>query len=269
MSVFSTRAGVVLLPLLFAAGGCFATRNDVRVLQGDIRTMHEQGLRSDSLNREAIASLSGQLAVMDDSLRGLSTRLTRLQGSTREDLYNIGQLLIQIQELTGQSQARILDLRAELEQRNRMEPIIPDSGGPASATPGVSAEPPAPAAPGPAQLLQISIDQLRRGSAGTARRGLEELLRLYPTSDLVPQATFYLGEAHAAEGDLESADSVFVQVYTRFPRSNEAPTAMYKHGVFLEDQGRSQEAEAIFRDVVEQYPRSDAATLARSRLPSN
>jgi TolA-binding protein len=39
--------------------------------------------------------------------------------------------------------------------------------------------------------------------------------------------------------------------------------------VYLEDQGRSQEAERVFRDVVEQYPRSDAATLARSRLPSN
>jgi tol-pal system protein YbgF len=267
VSGLSVRARLAIFPLLLAAGGCFATRDDVRVLQSDVRTMHEQSLRSDSLNRQMLEQLSQRLAIVDDSLRTLSTRLTRLQGSTREDLYNIGQLLIQIQELTGQSQARLLDLRSELEQRNRAEPPMPDSGTPPSgSTPG---DPPPAAAPGPAQLLQLSIDQLRRGSAGTARRGLEEMLRLYPTSDLVPQATFYLGEAHAAEGNLDTADSVFVQVYTRFPRSNEAPTAMYKHGVYLEDQGRSQEAERVFRDVVEQYPRSDAATLARSRLPSN
>lgn len=254
---------------MFAAGGCFATRDDVRVLQSDLRSMRAESLRSDTLNRQMLESLSQRVETVDDSLRMLSARLTQLQGSTREDLYNIGQLLIQIQELTGQSQARILDLRAELEQRARQEPQPVDPNAP---PPSDTSRPDAGApmaGPGPAQLLQLSIDQLRRGSAGTARRGLEELLAQHPNSDLVPQATFYLGEAYAAEGNLQAADSVFVAVHTRFPRSSEAPTALYKHGVYLEDQGRAQDAERVFREVVNQYPRSDAATLARSRLPSS
>lgn len=265
MSRLTGRARVVALPLLLAAGACFATRDDVRVLQSDLRVMREENLRADSLHREALLQVTQQLRSVDDSLAALSARLTRLQGTTREDLYNIGQLLIQIQELTGQSQARILELRSQLEQRAREEP---PPATPSGRPPSEVAAPATPAGPGPAQLLQLSLDQLRRGSAGTARRGLEELLAQHPTSDLVPQATFYLGEAYAAEGNLEAADSIYVEVYTRFPRSTEAATAMYKHGVYLEDQGRAAEAEQVFRSVVEQYPRSDAATLARSRLPS-
>lgn len=260
------RRQLLALPMILLVAGCFATRDDVRVLQGDIRAMREEGLRADSLHRASLDRIAQNVAVMDDSLQALSVRVTRLQGTTREDLYNIGQLLIQIQELTGQSQARILDLRAQMEQRQREEPPPDVPGMQPSDRP---VEPAEPMAPGPAQLMQLSLNQLQSGSPGTARRGLEELLAQHPNSDLVPQATYYLGEAYAAEGNLEAADSVFVEVYTRFPRSNEAATAMYKHGVYLEDLGRAQEAERVFRDVVAQYPRSDAATLARSRLPSS
>ncbi len=272
---------------LVSSAGCFATREDVRILQGDLRTMHEETLRADSARAAQLSLIANRLVQVDDSVRALGTRVLRLQALTREDAYNIQQYLIQIQELTGQSQRRILDLRAELESRNQSMPVETPPPGAAAASPGTTparpqptpprGQTPAPAAapqpsadqPGPAQLLQLSLAQLRRGSPGTARAGLEELITQYPTSDLVPQAVYYLGETYAAQGDLARADSIFVEVYTRHPRSTqEASTAMYKHAVYLEEQGNATEARRVFQQVLQQYPRTDAAQLAQSRLPS-
>ncbi len=288
------------IPVVALVGvGCFATREDMRVLQGDIQTMRQETLRADAARAAQLTTIANRLVQVSDSVEALGTRVTRMQALTREDAYNIQQYLIQIQELTGQSQRRILDLRAELEARNQAmpaEPVPPPTAGNRPGAPQPTAPrpaagnrpgapqptPPRPATPaaqqqassntdnpGPAQLLQLSLDQLRRGSPSTARAGLEELLERYPRSDLVPQAVYYLGETYAAQGNMTTADSVFVRVYTDYPNaSQEASTAMYKHGLYLEEQGNEAEARRIYRQVLQRYPRTDAAQLAQSRLPS-
>ena len=55
------------------------------------------------------------MSLVNDSMQSLSTRLTRVQGDVRGDLYGIGQQLIAIQELTGQSQQRLQELRSSLD----------------------------------------------------------------------------------------------------------------------------------------------------------
>ena len=41
------------------------------------------------------------------------------------------------------------------------------------------------AGPGPDQMYDLSLQQYRRGSLGTARLGFREFLRVYPTHDRV------------------------------------------------------------------------------------
>jgi tol-pal system protein YbgF len=125
---------------------------------------------------------------------------------------------------------------------------------------------PAAGAPGPNQLFQSSLDQLRRGSPGTARRGFEELLRLYPTSELAGEAQFYIGEAYSAEGNNSAAESAYGTVVTRYAQSPRAPTAMYKRALLLQQRGNVAMARAALTELVRQFPRSDEAQLARDRL---
>ena len=136
---------------------------------------------------------------------------------------------IHYKELTGQSQRRLQELRSSLEQRNQeMETAVPPPAGTAPGAPGTTtgtAAPPAPAGPGPNQLFQLSLDQLRRGSVGTARAGFQELLRQYPTADIAPDAQFYLAEALNAEGNTAAADTAYATVVARWPESPRAPTA--------------------------------------------
>ena len=258
---------LLLAPLVaLATSGCFATRTDMRVLQGDILAFRTEAARADSARARQIATIASTLVVVNDSLRETSTRLSRFQGDTKGELRMILQQLLQVQELTGQSQRRLQELRAEMEAR-AMQSVAP----PVAATPGDTTAPVAgvPAAPGPNQLYQLAYDQLRRASYGTARAGFEELLRLYPTSELAADAQFYIAEAYAAEGAVAEGDSAYTQVVAKYPRTPKAATALYKLALSLARQGRKADARSAMDRVVREYPTSDDAELARDWLRSN
>jgi tol-pal system protein YbgF len=258
--------------VLFAAGGCFATRNDIRLLQNDLRVMRAESGIADTARRRDLEQLERVLGTLQDSLRASTARLAKWQGDVREDLYGLQQQLLQVQELTGQSQRRLQELRAELEQRSRemqQAATAPDSaaaaagGVPGGVPGGAGAQP---AQPGPNQLFQLALDQLRRGSTGAARTGMQEVLRLYPTSDVAAEAQFYVGESYAAEGKTAQADSAYAAVAQRYPDSGRAATALYKYALSLEKAGKRREARQALDEVVRKYPRSDEAVLARDRL---
>lgn len=247
----------LLFPVLF---GCFATREDMSVLQSDFMAMRAERARADSANQARLSDVIAALGLVNDSLGQLSSRLTKFQGDVRGDLYSMGQQLIQVQELTGQSQRRLQELRASLDQRNQ------DLAIRQAVTAGDTAAEARAAAPGPNQLFQLSLDQLRRGSAGTARAGFEDLLRQHPTADVAGDAQFYIGESYRAEGKMAAADSAYAIVVERFPGSPRAPTALYKQALSLESKGNLTAARATLNALLQKYPRSDEAALAQERL---
>ena len=247
---------------LVATGACFATQSDVRVLQTDVQTMRAERQRQDSVMQQRFDALMASLRTTNDSVRSLSNRLTTIQGNVRGDLYQMNQQLLQIQELTGQSQRRLQELRSSLEARQQDAPAPP----PGAARDSGAAPTSAAGSPGPNQLFQSSLDQLRRGSPASARRGFEELLRLYPTSDVAADAQFYLGEAWATEGNAGAADTAYATVVTKYAQSQRAPTALYKRALLLQQRGNIALARTALNDLVRLYPRSDEAQLARDRL---
>ena len=268
---------------LLAAGACVATRNDVRILQNDLAVMRGETARADSARRAQLDSVIAALTRTQDTLRVVGTRMLRFQGDVKEDMYNLGQQLVQVQELTGQSQRRLQELRASLEQRRQEAVAVqqqaasaaapaPTPGAPQPATPsGAPAAPsgaaaPAAEQPGPNQLFQLALDQLRRGSTGAARTAFQDLLRQYPTADVAPDAQFYIGQSYEDESNAAAADSAYATVVTRWPEASRAPTALYKRASVLQRLGRVQAARAALNDVVKRYPRSEEADLARERL---
>lgn len=234
-----------------AATGACATRGDVRLLRQDIAVLRVESVRADSARRAQVQQVGqelAQLSVFTDSLRMLSQRLSRLQGDLQSRLYAIDQQLVQIQELTGQSTRRIQEIRASIEERAL--------GGAADSSGN----------PGPNQLLQIALDQIRRGSYSAGRTALEDLLRSNPPPDLAADAQYYIGEAFVAEGDTAQAVPAYALVLERYPRSTRAPAALYKQGIILLAQRRTAQARTLLQRVVSRYPSSDEATLARDRL---
>ncbi|MEN9791042.1 MAG: hypothetical protein RLZZ63_700 [Gemmatimonadota bacterium] len=256
--------------VLLTAGACLATQQDLRVVQGDVVAVRDEVRRlqaaertRDSLRAAALDTTLSQIAVMlratSDTVRAMSAAVGRLRGDVREDLQNVRVQLIAIQELTGQSQRRILELRADLES-DAIEKSPAPAGG--AATGRDTARTPAPATPGPAQLYQMGQDQLRRGSGASARSAFAALLSQYPQSDLAADALYGMAEAYTAEGNATAADSLYNQVVVRYPNSERAPTALYKRATALRVAGKAEPARALYRQIIQRYPRSEAAVLS-------
>jgi tol-pal system protein YbgF len=240
--------------------GCLASKRDVFELQSQLSTMQVASARADSARRVQVDALLGAVMQSNDSVRAIGARLAKLQSTVSTDHYEMGRQLLQIQELSGQSQRRLQELRASLEERNQGGGVVPAPAG-APAAPSA-----APAGPGPAQLFQSSLDQLRRGSMTVARSGFEELLRTYPTSEDAPEAMIYIAATYAAERNQVAADSVYGLVVQRYPSSPKAATALYKQALSMRDAGRTTAARAAFDRIIKDYPRSDEAALAREQL---
>ena len=246
--------------LTLATGACFATRNDVRILQQDVAAVRAATARADSARAAQIAEVASTLRLVTDSVRAANERVARFQANAQGDLRLIQEQLLQVQELTGQSAAKLTDLRREMEERNAQAPVLVPPG------PGDTTRSPQAAGPGPATLYRLAFDQMSRGSHSTARTGFQDLLTQYPNSDLAPDAQYYIGETLQAEGNSTAADSVFSLVVQKYPSAPRAATALYKHALFLQRAKRDREARQTFQSVIDKYPRSDEAALAREQL---
>jgi tol-pal system protein YbgF len=273
----------LLAPAAFVAVGACATRSDIQVLQSDIRVMRIEATQADSARRIQLDAVIAALGGTQDSLRSMHAQLFKFQGDVRGELYALGQQLIQVQELTGQSQRRLQELRASMEQRapelaapatqlpaptpatqNRPSPSAPAPAAPVTTSPSGGSPPSS--TPGPNQLFQLSLDQLRRGSAVAARAGFQDLLRQYPTSDVASEAQYYIAQSYETEGKIASADSAYALVVSKYPQSARASSALYKRALALQAQGKVQAARAALDLVIRNYPRSDEAVLARDRM---
>jgi tol-pal system protein YbgF len=272
------RAAAVLAALPLVAG-C-ALRSDVTKLRLQMDAQAQAAAQRDSAARANLAAIARLVQGMLDSLAAQQSTMVGLKGDLRVDLYNIQQQLVAVQELTGQSQQRLTELRAQLEQRSEQlaaqaAAAPPDSTAPPSA-PGQGGAPAAGAAgapasaaaaqPGPDQLMELALQQLRRGSPATARTAFEEFLKLYPTHPRAGDAWFFIGESWNAERRSDSAAAAYLKVVQRFPSSGHVAAALYKLGMIAAAAGRRDEARSQFNQLVSAYPLSEEAALAREQL---
>jgi len=275
-----------LRPLLAVLGtlalaGCVATKQDVLLMQTDLRTMRAEYAYRDSARRTQFDSVMRTMVVLNDSIRGLKAEVSAFQGNVLGDLFKVRDGLIEIRALTGQSQTRITELRAELEQRNAIlqsapavPSAVPSAVTPPSVKPSDAAVPAAaptavtPPAPGPNQLYTMALDQLRRGSTSAARAGFTDFLAQYPQHERAGDAQYYVAETLERDGKPIDAEAAYLAVYTRFPRSEKSPTAMFKRAALLRTQAKPDRAREVLELLVKTYPRSDEADLARERLRS-
>jgi tol-pal system protein YbgF len=200
------------------------------------------------------------LTALRQHLAAQQRYIEQLRGDVKTDLLAVQRSLVTIQELAGVSQRLLTEQRRRLDEAAR-QPVPGVDTGRGTVPVGPSGNP---AGPGPEQVYELSLQQLRRGSVGTARLGFREFLRMFPTHELAPDALFYLGESFADTPD--SAAAVYEQVVRTHPNSPRAPAALYKLGLQAEQRGELAAARTYYTRVVAGYPRSDEANLARDKL---
>lgn len=249
--------------------GACALRSDVRNVEDQITQLRDVQDRRDGERSRQLAEVIRLQQAMMDSLGSTRAAVSQLRGDVANDLYNVQQQLVQLQELTGQSQRRLTELRTQLERRaeelQQPESAPSPAGVPADTGAASSALPPAAAQPSAEQMYQTSLGQLRLGSAGTARTGFRELLKAYPTSDKAPDALYYIGQSFETE-NADSALFYYQQVARNYPTSPRSASSYYHVGLIKERANDPAAARAAYTQVVQSFPNSDEAALARDRL---
>lgn len=258
------------------SAGC-ALKGDVRRVELQVDALRAERAHADSQRAAQIDSVRALLGVVQEKLIAQQAYLVQLRGDMKTELLQVQQQLVAVQELTGQSQQRLTELRGRLEEQARQPVPVLDTtrggtgvgAGAGAGTPGAPGVPVGPsgnpAGPGPDQMYDLSLQQFRRGSLATARLGFREFLRIFPTNERAADALFYVGETFGGE-NADSAAAVYQQVVKLHPNSARAPAALYKLGLLAERRGDKAAARTYYTRVIAGYPRSDEANLARDKL---
>ncbi len=256
----TARLAALIIPLV--CGGCFfATKQDFEKLQQDIVVGRASSDAADSVQRTQLIEVSRSMRTLSDSINALSRRLAAMRTASESEMAAMKQDISQLQDLSGQSEQRLRDVRAQLEEKRQQEPSpSPDTSAASGAAPATG--------PGPLQLLQAGRDQLLKGGNAAARSAFSELITRYPNSEYVPEAMFYSAQAYTAERNMDAADAQYLALMSRFPNSPRVPTAMYKRALHLQSLKKTAEAKKLFQDIIKRFPRSDEAALADERLQS-
>ena len=116
------------------------------------------------------------------------------------------------------------------------------------------------------EVYEQHLGRFRRGDMDGALQGFREFLAQYPTSELAPNAQFWLGECYYTKRDFARAIEAYDRVKLINPSSDKVPAALLKKGfayLALKDPNR---ASSVWRQIVDGYPRTPEAGKAQEKL---
>lgn len=202
--------------------------------------------------------------VSNQSLVDLSRRLDALEAQQREQRGSVE--VLQNDEQTARKSER--DLYADVNKRlTALEGSTQGAPGAAVAAGAVGGAAAAGSAPVDDQAAYNSaFEKLKAGNYSEAIAAFQGFMTHYPSSELLDNAQYWIGEAYYVTRDYDHAASAFRAVGERWPASRKAPDALLKLGYTQTEQKHLTDARATLAAVVERYPGTDAARLAQQRL---
>ncbi|HTI05273.1 MAG TPA: tetratricopeptide repeat protein [Gemmatimonadales bacterium] len=258
MGIISAVRSSALVLTLGLVAGC-ALKGDVRKVELQVQALRSDLAKSDTARAAERDTILAAVRLLQQALATQQAYLVQVRGDLRTELLSVQQQLVTVQELTGQSQQRLTELRSRIEAQSQQPDQNPAPTSGATPPVGPSGNP---AGPGPDQMYDVSLQQYRRGSLATARLGFREFLRVFPTHERAPDALFYIGESFEQAAP-DSAAAVYDQLVRAYPNSPRAPSALYKLGLLAEQRGDKATARTFYSRVIAGYPRSPEADLAR------
>jgi tol-pal system protein YbgF len=251
--------GTTPLLLLLLASGC-ATPGQVRRVETQVAALERSQARADSARAAELTTIIAMQQRGMDSLAALARVLARNGRDNQAEFTEVRRSLLTLQELAGQSQRRLSELRNQLEVRGADPTVV---SAPGDTTPRAATT--APPAASAEAMYQAARAQSQQGSVMSARLGFRRLLDLYPTSPLAPDATYGLADTFdPAQPD--SASVYYSAVVAKYSKSSRAPMALFKLGKLAERRQDRAGARSYYQAVVDRYPQSDEAKLARDAL---
>lgn len=200
----------------------------------------------DSAMRERDKTLLAPVAAAGSKVEQMTNEIGFLRESMADLVSRMGKLQVQMVDVTN----AVKTLQA---------PPAPPPG-PGSSTPpaGVSAS----------SLYENAMRDRSSGNSDLALQQFQDYVRFFGSTDLAPNAQFYIGEIFYNKGDFAGALAAFDLVLEKYPENNKTEDAQYMKGMALLKAGERNAAAQEFRELLRSGPRSEIEQKARAQLKS-
>jgi tol-pal system protein YbgF len=253
--------GLLLAGAVALTAGCMTVRPDDPVyIQQQQILAHQQQLEARVARLDQVFN-NQSLVNLSQNQESQQQQVDQLRGDI--------QVLQHDQQLSAKQQR---DLYSDLDKRLQklelgLNPAAASTtGGAIAAAAAGSVTGTAAAAGGDQAAYQQNFNLLKQGRYQDAIDGFTNFIQQYPQSPLVPNAEFWMGEAHYQMSDFRGALVNYQAVIQGYPNSNKAPAALLKIGYSQYEMGRYSAARKTLASVIQQYPNSNVAKLAQQRL---
>jgi len=185
---------------------------------------------------------------------GLSTRMDSMAN-------NFATLQQSVADLTG----LVEKLQTQMTDLNNAVKVMQ---APAPAPPTVAGAPPA-AEACPSYSKDLYDDAQRDRQGGKLDISLQEFakyLRCFGSTDLAPNAQYFIGTIHFAQADYPTSLEDFDAVLEKYSDNNKTPGSLFYKGETLVKMGRKTDAQKEYRELIVRFPKDNLAAQACSRL---
>ncbi len=116
------------------------------------------------------------------------------------------------------------------------------------------------------EIYRSAKQAFDQGDSEAARKGFQEFIRRYPTSNNADNAQFWIGEIYYREKWYEKAILEYQNVIEKYPKGNKVPAALLKQGLAFSNIGDKANAKLILEELSRKYPKSNEAKVAAEKL---
>jgi tol-pal system protein YbgF len=276
-----TARALILSVLVLVPVSSFAASREIQELQRDIAQLQEMVRNMQQSQNERLAALTVLVQQALDAANKANTTVAVLESGIRNTLreqeknvvgpiagvgLKVDQMSTEFQALresvadiagrVGKVQTQMVDMQNAV--RTIQAPPPPPPGDTSSSASGP---------PPPAETLYANARRdFLGGKLELALQQFADYLKFYPTTELAPNAQYYIAEIHFAEGDLDAALQEFDMVLEKYPDNNKTADALYMKGQTLVKMGRRTQGGQEFQEVIKRYPGSELATKACNNL---
>jgi len=230
------------------------------------RRISRQQVELDSLKRE-VNYLRDQNSQLRRELESLKKQLAEQELTGRQTKAD---LMSKLSEVTDQLEA----VRNQLEETNSRMNRLRQSGqlGPGTTSnqnvPGTdtSGTTSSVGADESRELYNTAYRDLIRGNYQLALHGFQQFVRQYPTSELIDNAQYWLGEVYYAQGRYPQAIEEFEKVVRWYPDGEKTPSALLKIAYSYLNIEEIEQGKLYLEEVMKEHPQSEEANLAKGRL---
>jgi TolA-binding protein len=275
----------------------FGASKEIMELQRDVALLQDQVRNLQSTLDQKVAAIQALTQQTLDSVNRANTTVAIMQSSFNETMKqqqqslngpvaNVGQKLDAMSDDFRAVRESVLDMNTRMGKLDAkiadLENLINTVRAPAAAPPSSGAAPgdsnsslgpggaaPAAAACGQAGTLYTGAysDKLA-GKYDIAFQEFSDYLKCFSTTDLAPNAQYYLADIYYMKADYANALMAFDAVLEKFANNPKTPDARYMKAMCLVKLGKNDSAAREFRDIYALYlnDHPDIAAKAKAQL---